>query len=55
MTVDDRIADMLRRHGPDSPNTAAHPMRGPLLRAAVARVERRLADRRQRVGGAGRR
>src|SRR3954470_12115824 len=43
MTFDQRIADMLRRHGPDSPNAAAHGIREPTLRATVERVERRLA------------
>jgi hypothetical protein len=38
-----RMADMLRRHGPDSPNARAHQLRGPYLRAVVARVEGRLA------------
>jgi predicted hydrolase (HD superfamily) len=43
MTVEDRLADMLRRHGPDSPNAAAHDQRAPLMLAAVRRVEQRLA------------
>lgn len=43
MDIEQRLADMLRRHGPDSPNAAAHPQRVPLLRAAVHRVEQRLA------------
>lgn len=42
--LDDRMADMLRRHGPDSPNARAHARREPYLRAAAARVARRLAD-----------
>ena len=42
MTIDDRLADMLRRHGPDSPNARAHALRAPALRAAVHRTERRL-------------
>jgi anti-anti-sigma regulatory factor len=41
MELDERLADMLRRHGPDSPNARAHPRRAPLLRAAVRRVESR--------------
>lgn len=41
MELDERLADMLRRHGPDSPNARAHPCRAPLLRAAVRRVESR--------------
>ncbi|MEU7903344.1 HD domain-containing protein [Actinoplanes sp. NPDC049118] len=43
MTFQHRLTDMLHRHGPDSPNAAVHPRREPLLRAAVNRVERRLA------------
>jgi hypothetical protein len=43
MTLDERLADMLRRHGPDSPNAAVHHIREPVLRAAVTRVQRRLS------------
>jgi putative nucleotidyltransferase with HDIG domain len=42
MTLAERFADMLRRHGPNSPTAVAHPVRGPTLRAAVDRVQRRL-------------
>jgi anti-anti-sigma regulatory factor len=42
MEIDERLADMLRRHGPDSPNAMAHPRRAPLLRAAACRAESRL-------------
>jgi len=42
MTVPQRIADMLSRHGPDSPNARAHPERGPYLLAVADRVQRRL-------------
>lgn len=42
MSVPDRIADMLSRHGPDSPNALAHPRRGPFLLAVAHRVEARL-------------
>jgi putative nucleotidyltransferase with HDIG domain len=42
LTIDDRMAEMLRRHGPDSPNARVHHLRGPMLKAAAARVERRL-------------
>jgi hypothetical protein len=47
MTVDDRFADMLDRHGPTSPQARAHARRGPAIRAAVGRTEQRLlaADR----------
>lgn len=43
MGVEQRLADMLHRHGPDSPNAAVHPHRAPVLREAVLRVEQRLA------------
>jgi putative nucleotidyltransferase with HDIG domain len=43
MTVPERMADMLRRHGPESPSVRAHHLRGPHLLATAARVERRLA------------
>lgn len=42
MTFAQRLADMLDRHGPASPNAMAHARRAPLLGAAVARVELRL-------------
>jgi hypothetical protein len=44
MTIDDRLADMLRRHGPESAQAIAHPHRAPLLRACVNRVEQQLAE-----------
>lgn len=47
MTVEQRLADMVRRHGPDSPNAAVHAERGPLLLCAVHRVEQRLCARGQ--------
>jgi hypothetical protein len=31
MTIEARISDMLRRHGPNSPNAKVHPERGPYL------------------------
>ena len=43
MSFEQRLADMLHRHGPDSPNAAVHARRAPVLRAAVHRVEQRLA------------
>jgi hypothetical protein len=43
MTLDQRLAEMLQRHGPDSPNAAAHPRRERRLREAVRRVDLRLA------------
>jgi putative nucleotidyltransferase with HDIG domain len=42
MSVPERIADMLARHGPDSPNAVAHPRRGPYLLAVADRVTSRL-------------
>jgi hypothetical protein len=42
MTVDERIRDMLDRHGPDSPNVRAHARREPYLRGAARRVAFRL-------------
>ena len=42
MDVEDRLADMLRRHGPGSPNATAHARRAPAIRAAVRRTEQRL-------------
>jgi len=43
MPVRQRISDMLRRHGPHSPNAVAHRLRGPYLLALAHRVEHRLA------------
>jgi len=43
MTLDQRFTEMLQRHGPDSPNAAAHPRRERRLRDAVRRVDQRLA------------
>ncbi|GAB1639766.1 HD domain-containing protein [Krasilnikovia sp. MM14-A1259] len=45
MSIDERLTDMLRRHGSDSPNAMVHPQRAPLLRAAVRRVELRQAGK----------
>ena len=42
MDVEDRLAGMLRRHGPDSPNARVHDQRAPVIRAAVDRTERAL-------------
>jgi conjugative relaxase-like TrwC/TraI family protein len=42
MTSDERMSDMLKRHGPNSPNALAHPQREPYLRAAAMRVAARL-------------
>lgn len=43
MLVEERMADMLRRHGPDSPNGQAHGQRGPYLLKAVHRTLERLS------------
>ena len=42
MDVEDRFADMLSRHGPDSALAQAHGQRAPAIRAAADRTERRL-------------
>jgi putative nucleotidyltransferase with HDIG domain len=42
MDVEARLADMLHRHGPDSPNARAHVQRAPAIRAAVQRTQQRL-------------
>src|SRR5262249_1091616 len=44
VTFDERVGDMPRRPGPDRPTRALPGAREPYLRAAVDRVERRLAD-----------
>jgi putative nucleotidyltransferase with HDIG domain len=50
LPIEQRMADMLRRHGPDSANARIHHLRGPLLLATAERVERRL--RRLALSGA---
>lgn len=45
MDFDDRLAEMLRRHGPDSVQAQVHQVRAPYLRESVTRVRRRLRDR----------
>jgi HD domain len=42
VTVEQRMSDMLRRHGRDSANALAHPDREPYLREATVRVTARL-------------
>ena len=44
MNITERIADMLRRHHPDSPNALAHVRREPYLLAAANRVAARLSS-----------
>ena len=46
LTLDQRLDDMLRRHGPRSPNARAYHRRAPYLRAVAARVETRLRQHR---------
>jgi hypothetical protein len=41
-SVEDRMRDMLERHGPDSPNARAHPRRRAYIRSALQRVTSRL-------------
>jgi putative nucleotidyltransferase with HDIG domain len=43
LAIGERIADMLRRHGPDSVNARVHHVRGPYLLEIADRVERRLS------------
>jgi hypothetical protein len=47
LAITERMADMLRRHGPASANAAAHPLRERYLLAVAARVESRLGRRAQ--------
>lgn len=44
--VHTRLADMLTRHGPDSPNAHAHPERGPAIQQAAADTTDRVLLRR---------
>ena len=46
LAIEDRLAEMLRRHGPGSAQALAHPRRAPLLRASVNRVEQQLTESR---------
>lgn len=41
-SMDERMREMLERHGPDSPNVRAHPEREPYFRSALQRVTGRL-------------
>lgn len=43
VTVEERLDEMLARHGADSPNARAHERRAPVLIAAVRATEARLA------------
>jgi hypothetical protein len=45
LTVADRLADAVRRHGPDAPTTLAAPRRDPYIHAAAERTEGRLRRR----------
>ena len=51
VSLDERIAEMLARRGPDSPHARVHPQREPYLRNAVARVTQRLAEGQRRRAG----
>ena len=42
MTIEERIEDVLARHGPHSPTARAHHLRGPYIRDAARRVATRL-------------
>jgi hypothetical protein len=42
LSVTDRLAEAVRRHGPDAPTTRAAPRRDPYIQAAAERTERRL-------------
>ena len=42
LSIDERMREMLERHGPDSPNARAHPQRELYFRGALQRVTRRL-------------
>lgn len=42
VSLQDRLADMLDRHGPDSPNAQVHHLRAPHLLAIARRVEARM-------------
>jgi hypothetical protein len=42
MLLEERMRDMLERHGPDSPQAHAHARRAAYFRAAFERVNRRL-------------
>jgi hypothetical protein len=45
MTLQERVTDMLDRHGPDSPNARVHHLRWPYLLDVADRVEQRLSGR----------
>ena len=51
LPVEERIAESLRRHGPDSVQARVHHLRAPHLLAAALHVEQRLGLRRPRAGG----
>ena len=43
LSIDERMREMLERHGPDSANARAHPQRELYFRSAFQRVTRRLS------------
>jgi hypothetical protein len=44
VTAEERMRDMLKRHGPHSANARAHPQRERYIRAAAGRVATRLGS-----------
>lgn len=38
MAIEDRLADQLRRHGPDSAHAQAYSQRGPYVRSCASRI-----------------
>ena len=49
--IDERMREMLERHGPDSANARAHPQRELYFRSAFQRVTRRLGVIASRAAG----
>jgi hypothetical protein len=45
MTVDERLSEILKRHGPESPNVVAYPCRALYLCTAATRVTERVERR----------
>jgi HD superfamily phosphodiesterase len=43
-TIEQRFAELLDRHGPESPSVVVHHLRAPYLLAVARRVERRIAS-----------
>lgn len=51
MSLDERVTEVLARHGADSDQARVHPRRAPFLRAVAERVERRLSGLDTNDGG----